>query len=78
MFLWARQVRQMRLITKLRNKAYAKGIEHGRTIGIQAVEAFIHSEIRVLKNARQHDKNLDQRVSELVFVLSKIKGMYDK
>lgn len=68
----------MRLITKLRNNAYAKGIEHGRLIGIQAVEAFIHSEIRLLQSSPKQDKNTEYRLKELIYVLFKIKGMYAK
>jgi hypothetical protein len=66
----------MRLLKRLQNRHFAAGVEHGRIIGIQSIEAFIHSEIRVLKANSDRGNDIEQRISELTYVLTKIRGMY--
>ena len=68
----------MKLLKKLQNRHFYAGVVHGRRIGIQAVEALLHSEIKALLRASKDYPDLKPRVNELQFVLAKVKRLYVK
>ena len=68
----------MKLLKKLQNRHFYAGVQHGRIIGIQAVEALLHSEIKALLRASKDYPDLKPRVNELQFVLAKVKRLYVK
>lgn len=63
----------MNILKKLQNRAFAAGVQHGRGIGVMQVEALISAELRVLKANTKHHKDLEPRINELTFILSKIR-----